>query len=746
MLTKKHNDYYSVTFDNTNCDEEPISIIRCVQPYGKFLVCDHKLEKWYYASEDIEEDLENISVKEYLKKHSGLSTENLKKYDSKIIDFTAYEFVAIVHNKSFGYIIELEPRVDIGSKYSNPENYQDVILALSKKQSFNQFFSSVVNEVYNMTGYDHVMIYKFEEDHSGIVIAEKKHKDITSYLGLHFPKGDIPKQARDLYFKEGIRTIFSTSLPQKFIIRHKNHSKKTELDLTGITMRGVSPIHIQYLSNMKVISSFSVAIIYEDKLWGLVACHNKSEKLIDYKRRKWLKFLSTLISMNLDKLNSFNKDISKLNEQLISQNLLDKVLVAKDLVEGFLKEGNALTKLISADGLIIKSNDIIHTKSEVPEKNKVTKLFKWLENQDPFDVKQISKSKDILDTDIYDPLWAGMLIIQFSKLSSDYIIWTRKEKTIKVSWGGNPKKNKTFDEEKGMLLPRNSFQKWEESVQGSSESWNQNDINIAKRFKAEIREHLYKKYNEVSLLNQELKNAYAEMESFSCSVSHDLKAPLRSIEGFAQILKEDYSNVLDKNGLHLLDIITESIYKMNIFINDILKYSKLNRGSLDIIKIDLNELITITWNQNIKLWDENRIGNIEINNELPTVYGDYTMISQLISNLISNSLKFVLKGEKTYIKIWSETKEGFVNIFFHDKGIGIPSNHRQKVFKVFKRLVRDEDYEGTGIGMSIMKKVIERHGCKIQVLPPLYQGALIQFSLPTNHEFVSIMEARNDRV
>ena len=227
--------------------------------------------------------------------------------------------------------------------------------------------------------------------------------------------------------------------------------------------------------------------------------------------------------------------------------------------------------------------------------------------------------------------------------------------------------------------------------------------------------------------NRELRTANQELESFARTLSHDLQEPLRSLSMFTQLLEEEYREKLDEQAQEYFDYITGSATRMQALIRDLLAYSRVGKHEHTRTNIDLNQLVetAIIDLQGIIQETEAEI----IVDDLPTVSVNPTEISQLLRNLISNSLKFRSK-EKPRIEITSELKKERWSIAIKDNGIGIEPEHHSKIFQVFKRLHSQEQYSGSGVGLSICQKIIERHQGTIEVKSQLGKGSTFSFTLP----------------
>lgn len=231
---------------------------------------------------------------------------------------------------------------------------------------------------------------------------------------------------------------------------------------------------------------------------------------------------------------------------------------------------------------------------------------------------------------------------------------------------------------------------------------------------------------------EKLEDANQELEAFAYSVSHDLRVPLRAIDGFSRILVEDYEDELDDEGKRLIDIIRENTKKMGQLIDDILQLSRAGRQKMRISKIDMEGLVRNVFEE-IKLSNEDQDVHLEIK-PLPTAYGDHTLLQQVINNLISNSFKFTAHREPGLIEVGAE-KGKYENIYYvKDNGAGFDMKYVNKLFGLFQRLHSQEEFEGTGVGLSIVQRIIRRHGGDVWGEGKIDEGATIYFTLPNKKE------------
>jgi len=232
---------------------------------------------------------------------------------------------------------------------------------------------------------------------------------------------------------------------------------------------------------------------------------------------------------------------------------------------------------------------------------------------------------------------------------------------------------------------------------------------------------------ELIITNKELEYLNEELAAFSYSVSHDLRAPIRAIGGYTKILEEDYADKFDLEGLKALNSIIHNSNRMGILIDDLLSFSKLGRKEIIVSKIDMTALVKSIGEELFKD-TENRIDrNIK---ELPLVEGDESLIRQVWINLISNAVKFSKDKPKTIIEIGAYVENKFVIYYVRDNGAGFDMKYYDKLFGVFQRLHSQREFEGTGIGLANVQKIIHRHKGVVWAESKLDEGACFYFSLP----------------
>lgn len=227
----------------------------------------------------------------------------------------------------------------------------------------------------------------------------------------------------------------------------------------------------------------------------------------------------------------------------------------------------------------------------------------------------------------------------------------------------------------------------------------------------------------------QLEIANKDLESFTYSVSHDLRAPLRSIDGFSKILEEDYLPKFDDAGKHVIATIRASTKQMGNLVDDLLSFSRLGRQAIKPVDVDMTAFATAAFDQ---LHDANPGRTFQFTcSELPHIHADSLLMRQVWVNLLSNAVKFTRKKDVAMITVGSREEDGNIIYFIQDNGVGFDMKYVDKLFLVFQRLHSAEDFEGTGIGLSIVARIIQKHGGRVWAEGAVDQGATFSFSLPS---------------
>jgi light-regulated signal transduction histidine kinase (bacteriophytochrome) len=725
-----------------NCDQEPIHIPGSIQPHGFLLVlnkdyiiifCSANLTDYGLTTDGaLSKPLSSI-----LTGHEAAALtlfldkgdfENSKPHACKILDEL---FNVTVHYTGDRLALEFEPFPDGSLELSNLYQQTSKFTAiLSKTLGLQQLCQSISEEVKTITGYDRVMIYRFDESYNGEVFAEAVNDDLEPFLGLHYPHTDIPVQARELYLRNLMRMIVDVNYTPVPILTRDQEATNQQVDLSNSILRSVSPIHIEYLKNMGVSGTLTISLILEGKLWGLIACHHYSAKNIPhYIRISALlqgHFLTSQIRVQEVKAD-YELKLALDNKLKFFLALLDQYSAAGE--DNIVSE--ELAGLTNANGISIVNGSEIYYWGDVPEHEEILQLVKKIHDTNT----EFSFSNNVgrdYSFNLSNQV-AGFLYYRIDAATS--IIWFRNELNKEVRWAGEPAKS--IVKNKSGLSPRKSFALWKEQVTGYSSEWLPAEVSTANQAAYSIQKHFSslkdKKIQSTqnSLLKQ-LKQANEELENINWISTHDLKEPLRKIRVFASILLDKDKHQLNEHSTQLLIRMSASVDKMQTLLDDLMELSKVKDGIYAYEPTDMNSLIKNVINNNAELVSGRNM-SFHIS-QLPVINCLPVLIEQLFTNLISNSIKFAKPEGKLTIKIggspgWNAAGAPHFEFTFQDNGTGFDNAYNEQIFQVFQRLERSA-IEGSGIGLAICRKIAAIHRGYITAQGEKNEGATFKIALP----------------
>jgi two-component system, chemotaxis family, sensor kinase Cph1 len=746
--------------DLTNCDREPIHILGNIQPHGLLLVLKEPeltiiqvsnntlpligLPLDQILNQPLATLLEDAQI-DYLRRClQRVSLERNPLYIFTVkIKGSAQIFDGIVHRIHGLVVLELEPtKLPQSQEVPVPDLYSQVRAMLTQLRTtltIPELCQVIAEEVQHLTGFDRVMVYRFDEEWNGEVIAEARLEHLTSYLGLHYPASDIPSQARALYTLNWLRLIADVTYTPVPVVPALNPVTGATLDMSYAVLRSVSSIHLQYLKNMGAAASMSISLLKGDRLWGLIACHHHQSALfVPYEIRTACELLGQIVSLQLSTKEDSESYEYRMKLQSVQSKLTKFMSVDERYVDGLVQHVPNLLDFIEAQGAAIYLNSACTLMGQTPPEAEIIRLVAWLRDNKVTEVYHTnSLSKVYPPAANFKEVASGLLVISISEAQNHYILWFRPEVIQTVNWGGNPNKPVTVGENEGQLLPRTSFELWKETVRLKSLPWRECEIEAAQEFRNAVQGVvLMRQAGELAQLNQELERSNIELDSFSYIASHDLKEPLRGIHNYSSMLLEDYAEQLDDDGKEKLQTLTRLTQRMEGLIESLLHFSQVGRLDYQVVETDLNEVVQQTLDLlNTRIKQENV--DVRIPRPLPLIKCDRFRLSEVYSNLISNAVKYNNKPAKWVEIGYLESASPDVPLVFYvkDNGIGIRTDYYETIFMIFKRLhKRDLFGGGTGAGLTITRKIVERHGGKIWVESVYGEGSTFYFTLEKTSE------------
>lgn len=715
----------------TNCDQEPIHIPGSIQPHGFLIGADLSSFRILFCSGNIHEFL-SLTHQQLLGKSLrevfGPETEQALKAcadhtDGRLkvlsVGLGGSTHELSVHAHAGCLIIESEPALE-HEKQDLFSLSKEFLSYMEESHTLRELCALVAKGIRNITGYDRVMIYHFDKDYNGEVIAESKRDDLEAFLGLHYPHTDIPAQARELYIKNQLRIIADINyrpVPLYTIDDGQNRN----LDLSYASLRSVSPIHIQYLQNMGVGATLTISLIHQKKLWGLVACHHYSPKHLSQEIRLAARLQGNFITSQIDvrQLNEEYEESKKVNEaakRLISR----KFETDRQSFDAIVSDPDLLS-LCNASGVSLLIDHRIYKSGITPQDDDIRQLAAYLSvytGNSQFHTDAIGKL--LPGGKAYADKTPGVNYVSLDISSNNCIIWYKPETISEVNWAGDPAK--AIEKDKNGLSPRKSFELWKETLKYQSKPWLQPEIVASSSFASVLVKHL----GSVFLAEEEekqrelarvLTETNAELENINWISTHDLQEPLRKIQMMSSFILLEEEKEIPQDVYEKVLRMNKSAERMQVLVKDILKYTRLNYSQEAFENISLaallEEVVKETGDSMHAAEASLAVGR------LPEVKGVSFLLKQLFANLIYNSLKFAHPERKPRLAIGLLEKEGIPEllgktedyqvILYSDNGIGFEKNFNESVFNIFTRLHNTVEYQGSGIGLALCKKIMKTH-------------------------------------
>lgn len=542
--------------DITACDREPIHLLGTIQSFGFLLTVSND---WHvvHASSNLSHYL-NVSAKAALGNlldgiflpgamhairgavqgiASPLAVErlfNLPLQESNHFDLA-------VHRSDGWIVIEAEPSAD-ENKFDAASSTRTMIARLQGPTTVLELCQEAARQVRALTGFDRVMVYRFDEDGSGEVVAERVQSMLQPYLGLHYPASDIPRQARELYLRNTLRLIADVDDAPVAIEMAQEH-ESVPLDLTLSGLRSVSPIHLQYLRNMGVAASMSISILQRGKLWGLIVCHHVKPRQLSLNLRTTAELFGQMFSFMLE---SRQRDVEQVHERF-HRDQHDELMVSLghggpvfEMLEGAVDK---LRTMIECDGFAMSINGRFLASGSVPTQAAIGKFCEFLGRTS---LQKIFASDHLISlyplAATFENTVAGVLVIPLMGMKNSHLYFFREPWDHEREWAGDPRKAEATELAGDLLRPRTSFAAWTEQVRGHCKPWSLEDRQTAEHFRVSLRELVFNQSDSAELSRVE---ASATHELLIAELNHRVRNILGLVRGMVSQSHDGVAHVED---------------------------------------------------------------------------------------------------------------------------------------------------------------------------------------------------------
>jgi light-regulated signal transduction histidine kinase (bacteriophytochrome) len=423
-------------------------------------------------------------------------------------------FDGAAHRTAAGaWVVELEPLEPpaagaLPAAFDLPrrqlqEQLSDAMQRISEAATIGAMADVVVKKVRDLVGYDRVMVYKFDPDGHGKIIAEARDPRLDSLLGHHYPASDIPQRARELYLRNRLRVLCDVDYEPSPLVPRETPADEGlpggELDMSMCYLRSMSPLHLQYLRNMGVTATLVVSLVRHGRLWGLIACHHYRPRNLRYALRAACELLGEVISTRIAAIENYARAQVAIQVRRLQQRLMEATSTEGDWRLALLRNPRTLLHPLDATGAALFHGGEVLTAGEVPSTPELRALVRWIDQQPPmrpadappdsgvstvaYATSSIGRANAALES--LTPTASGVLAVRLSQQQPDYLMWLRKEQLQTVTWAGDPSKP-VIDNDPLKLSPRRSFAAWSEIVRGTALPWSSGELAMAEALGAAL--------------------------------------------------------------------------------------------------------------------------------------------------------------------------------------------------------------------------------------------------------------------
>jgi len=604
-------------------------------------------------------------------------------------------------------------------------------------------------EMHELAGFGRTMIYRFDHDWHGEVIAEQTTDLAKRYLGHHFPASDIPAQARELYTRTLLRVIPDVDGVPVPLVPRLDPGRGQPLDLSFAALRSVSPVHLQYLRNMEVGASMSLSLLVGNRLWGMIVCHNATPHPVSAALRGACQEIAEVVAARLFRMEAELRASGFLQARNRADTLADALSETPELAAGIERRAPMLLSWFDCTALIgrIRGKPIRHSTVAAPPTTLPTQGGadpvrlddQWVATVDPVGVYLTGDARaDFI----------GAVHLPLSPDGSDYLVLGRRERVRRVVWAGA-----TDDESKQDLTPRASFEAWSEIVRGRSLPFD----DIARQLAVEIRRRLIDRLmleerrnraleleRRVAERTKELAEARAAAERasnaktrFLAAASHDLRQPLQAGVIFHSVLSRRNQ---DPRQAEVIEQLGRSLEVLQGLLEGMLDISRIDAGIvaperqvfpvqsvLDQLQVEFTPVA------------ERRGLTLRVKPSKVQIHSDRNLLYRILHNMVANAIQFTDRGRIVLgCRLGGRVggngggNGGVVRILVCDTGRGIPPDMTEAIFEEFMQLSNParNRHLGLGLGLAVVERLSGLLGHRLAVSSVPDRGSIFEVAVP----------------
>ncbi len=660
-------------FDLSVCDREPIHIPGSIQPHGLLLVADISTMEVVAGAGDIEgrlsDDWLGRPLAALLGKDGGPGMATLASGEAAMLTLDSVQgrhetFDASAHLSGGRLVVELEPAAQQRpSAVSVLSAIEAAGATFERAGDLPALCSAAAVAFRRLTGFDRIMVYRFLENESGVVLAESVASDLASFLNHHFPASDIPRQARALYVRNRVRVIPDVHYAPAPL---RPDAAWRGLDLSDAALRSVSPVHLQYMRNMGVAASASVSIVKDGLLWGLIACHNATPRGLSFDTRMACRTLASGLARQIK-----SKEDAETYRERVRLRAAEDLVVGRLGSEGTLAglfdgTGPDICRMLDASGFAAVQGGEVFSTGRCPRRGEILEIAAWVAPRSrlsPFATRTLAE--ELPAAAGLAATASGLLATTMATDEPTTLMWFRPEQVEVVNWAGNPHKDVTADPQ-AALTPRSSFEAWSDEVRGRSDQWTLGEIEAATRLRNAMFEA--RRNRRLRDLNRELAGTVADKELLLeqkdfliKEINHRVQNSLQLVSAFLGLQARSLAE--PELAEHLLEaqrrLTAVGLVHRRLYTDDRLETVDLARY-IDELCADLRTSMGAEWHDHLKLYLAPMV-----------MMADRAIhVGLILTELVINATKYAYGGAPGPISVTLEQHQNRFRLVVADRGSG----------------------------------------------------------------------------
>lgn len=730
--------YHNYKVDLSNCDTEPIHLIGRIQPQGFMLILNKQTLEVEQLSANIGEFLQadpailpgkKLNAIAFKEEYASLEERIRLQLDTgtqvDLIELQGKQFFAFLHESQGSLVLECEPYMPVqhGQQILDlTGGYTRFLEKLDQQDSLVTQAQLTTQFVQQVLDYDQVMLYRFDEDWHGEVIAETAKPGMHSYLHHHFPASDIPAQARALLLQKPVRQIANVSATAVDITPYLNPATGQPSNIIRSELRNPSEIHLQYLQNMGVQATLSISIIVNEKLWGIIACQHKTALFTNYWRRQLCLNIAQAFANGV-LANEEQRDMRQLEELRVQEvQLMNQLMASRNLHEELQKQQAAILSLTEASGVALLLDGKCYTYGFTPSEQSLRNLAQWLAEHvgsSTFHTRQLSHDYPAA-ADMQEQA-SGLMALEISKLNKEYLLYFKPEISETRIWAGKPEKE--VEEQSGRIHPRKSFARWVQVIKGTSLPWSLNEIEVAQTLVKDLvavvlrnqKDHLTELNKKLNQTSEMLRARNRRLEDFTHIITHNLRSPLGNMQGLIDLYNDEPTAETGVQVMHLMDNMVQNMATTLDDLGLILE-SELST-ELEDQEVYLPDLVEREL-QNLQSIIQKTNAKVEVDLQVKHITAPKVYLESIAHNLISNALKYRSPERQPLILVKSWQEQEGICISVQDNGLGINlKRFGHKLFKVYNTFHQNKDAKGLGLYLTKVQAEALGGGISVDSIP-----------------------------